>query len=90
MRFLLLVLLLGTAAFAADVQITRFRPATPDGRVAELCGVVTPPQTVEAVVDHNTHMASSYMIRPNRDGRFCATVVTHYGRVYVSGLLAQF
>lgn len=85
-----MILLLATAAFAADVQITRFRPATPDGRVAELCGIVNPPQVVEAVVDHNTHMASSYMIRPNRDGRFCATVVTYYGRVYISGMRAFF
>ena len=85
-----MLLLVGTAASAADVQITRFKAATPDGHIAELCGVVSPPQTVEAIVDANTSMAVSYMIKASQTGQFCALVATYYGRVLVLGTRASY
>jgi hypothetical protein len=85
MKLLTMLFVVSSSAFASDVVITRFNPVA--GRLAELCGVVTPvvpkAETVRAIVDYNTSAASSYTINVDANGNFCSVVTSYYGRVLV-------
>lgn len=87
-HFLLALLAFAQPAIgnAADVVITRFESVVPNGRVAELCGVVRSfpkKQSVKAIVDYNTPYRSTYVIPVDLNGDFCSVVATRYGRVWI-------
>ena len=86
-----LLLALPLNAFAAEVVITRFESVVPNGRVAELCGVVRSfpkKQSVKAIVDYNTPYRATYVIPADSNGEFCSVVATRYGQVWI--VLDQF
>lgn len=72
-------------ASAAEVRITRFVPATPDGRIADLCGKVGQDisRTVRVISDYDTPTRSVYIVQTDVNGEFCHLVATRYGRVLV-------
>lgn len=76
------------AAEEPKVEITSFIAAGSRTRAAELCGKVTGSPSewlaVRVVVDPKTDRPGIYNTLVGKDGKFCTTVVSYFGRAEAS------